>query len=237
MLPGDHPPVIPTLAPGTYPDLVAGTVAYAQGQKVLRDGLPYQAKYYTKGDDPSAVLTNPAGSPWQALYTIPGEPPATVVAAGRLNRRRRSDRGGVSSGGDASSASDLQSRWRPAASWMTAGARASCSSLEASSALAPTQKTWLKVSWTIRKKVSSRAAHADPRCSSDWLRLTRYAVTGCSSMTVLQVAGVSVRRGGCAASDMVSPAAWVLAVMPADTFPVCCRHGQLRWPQAQTMKR
>jgi chitinase len=76
VLPGDHPPVIPTLAPGTYPTW-SGTVAYAQGAKVLRDGLPYKAKYYTKGDDPSTVLTNPAGSPWQALYTIPGEPPAT----------------------------------------------------------------------------------------------------------------------------------------------------------------
>ncbi len=77
VLPSDHPPVIPTLAPGTYPTW-SGTVAYQQGQKVLRDGLPYKAKYYTKGDDPSAVLTNPAGSPWQALYSIPGEPPATA---------------------------------------------------------------------------------------------------------------------------------------------------------------
>ena len=73
VLPSDHPPVIPTTAAGTYPDW-SPTVAYAQGGRVLRDGLPYVAKYYTKGDDPSVVLTNPAGSPWQALYTIPGEP-------------------------------------------------------------------------------------------------------------------------------------------------------------------
>ena len=71
----DRPPVIPTLAPGTYPAW-SSTTAYQQGEKVLRDGLPYKAKYYTKGDDPSAVLENPAGSPWQALYTIPGEPVA-----------------------------------------------------------------------------------------------------------------------------------------------------------------
>ncbi len=73
VLPTDHPPVIPTLPPGTYPAW-SPTAAYKQGSKVLRDGLPYQAKYYTEGDDPAAVLTNPAGSPWKALYTIPGEP-------------------------------------------------------------------------------------------------------------------------------------------------------------------
>ena len=44
---------------------------------MLRDGLGYQAKYYTQGDDPAEVLTNPSGSPWKALYTIPGEPAPT----------------------------------------------------------------------------------------------------------------------------------------------------------------
>lgn len=73
VLPTDRPPVLPTAAPGTYPDWAADT-AYRQGEKVLRDGLPYQAKYYSQGNDPAAVLTNPAGSPWKALYTIPGEP-------------------------------------------------------------------------------------------------------------------------------------------------------------------
>ncbi len=76
VLPGDHPPVIPTLKPGTYPNW-SPTVAYRQGQKVIRDGLGYQAKYYTQGDDPAEVLTNPSGSPWKALYTIPGEPAPT----------------------------------------------------------------------------------------------------------------------------------------------------------------
>jgi chitinase len=76
VLPGDHPPVIPTLKPGTYPTW-SPTVAYRQGQKVIRDGLGYQAKYYSQGDDPAQVLTNPSGSPWKALYTIPGEPAPT----------------------------------------------------------------------------------------------------------------------------------------------------------------
>jgi chitinase len=73
VLPSDHPAVIPTLAPGTYPKW-SPTVSYQQGKKVIRAGLGYQAKYYTQGDDPAAVLTNPSGSPWKALYTIPGEP-------------------------------------------------------------------------------------------------------------------------------------------------------------------
>ena len=76
VLPGDHPPVIPTLKPGTYPTW-SPTVAYRAGQKVLRNGLGYQAKYYSQGDDPAQVLTNPSGSPWKPLYTIPGEPAPT----------------------------------------------------------------------------------------------------------------------------------------------------------------
>jgi chitinase len=65
--------VLPTVAPGTHPEWSADT-AFVQGTKVLRNGLPYQAKYYSLGDDPASVLTNPAGSPWKPLYTIPGEP-------------------------------------------------------------------------------------------------------------------------------------------------------------------
>jgi chitodextrinase len=72
----DHPPALPTLKAGTYPAWLPG-VAYKQGEKVLRNGLPYAAKYYTQGSDPAAVLTNPSGSPWKALYTIPGEPAPT----------------------------------------------------------------------------------------------------------------------------------------------------------------
>ena len=49
----------------------------ARARRCIRDGLGYQAKYYTQGDDPAQVLTNPSGSPWKALYTIPGEPAPT----------------------------------------------------------------------------------------------------------------------------------------------------------------
>lgn len=73
VLPTDRPPVLPTMAPGTHPDWDA-TTAYRQGEQVLRDGLPYQAKYYTQGDDPAAVLLSLGSSPWRALYTVPGEP-------------------------------------------------------------------------------------------------------------------------------------------------------------------
>lgn len=73
VLASDRPPVLPTSAPGTYPDW-ATDAAYRQGDKVLRAGLAYEAKYYSQGADPAAVLSDPAGSPWKALYTVPGEP-------------------------------------------------------------------------------------------------------------------------------------------------------------------
>jgi len=72
VLPTDHAPVIPTMAPGTYPDWTP-KATYPKGTRVLYKGLPYQAKYLTQGDVPDAFLSDPE-SPWIPLYTIPGEP-------------------------------------------------------------------------------------------------------------------------------------------------------------------
>lgn len=68
----DHPPVIPTMAPGTYPAW-SPKVTYAKGTRVLYEGLPYLAKYLTVDDVPDASLSDPE-SPWMPLYSIPGEP-------------------------------------------------------------------------------------------------------------------------------------------------------------------
>jgi chitinase len=76
VLPGSHAPTIPTLTPGTYPAWNAKTI-YHTGAKVLRDGLPYQAKYYSQGDDPLAAAAGSSDSPWTPDYTIPGEPKTT----------------------------------------------------------------------------------------------------------------------------------------------------------------
>jgi chitinase len=73
VLPSDRAPALPTLRPGTYPAWSAA-VAYHAGSRVLYQGLPYRAKYDTKGARPSANPVDPAASPWAALFTLPGEP-------------------------------------------------------------------------------------------------------------------------------------------------------------------
>jgi len=73
VLPGDHGPVLPTLPPGAHPAW-SKTRAYTAGTKVLYQGLPYQAKWANQGVSPATASTDSAGSPWKALYTIPGEP-------------------------------------------------------------------------------------------------------------------------------------------------------------------
>ena len=75
VVPGDHGPTIPTLPAGTYPAWSLST-QYQVGEKVLFQGLPYQAKWSNQGVSPATQSTDPSGSPWKALYTIPGEPAA-----------------------------------------------------------------------------------------------------------------------------------------------------------------
>lgn len=55
-----------TLPAGTYPEW-AGSTVYDGGQRVLFNGLPYQAKWWTQGDSPAAASSNPTGSPWTPL--------------------------------------------------------------------------------------------------------------------------------------------------------------------------
>jgi cellulose synthase/poly-beta-1,6-N-acetylglucosamine synthase-like glycosyltransferase/chitodextrinase len=73
VLPGDHGPSIPALPAGTYPAWSIST-QYQVGDKVLYQGLPYVAKWVNQGVSPATASTDPSGSAWQALFTIPGEP-------------------------------------------------------------------------------------------------------------------------------------------------------------------
>lgn len=66
VLPGEHPVVAPTLAAGTYPAWRAGKV-YVGGDRVLRHGIGYQAKWWTQGDRPDAAVATPYDSPWSQL--------------------------------------------------------------------------------------------------------------------------------------------------------------------------
>lgn len=66
VMPGEKPVPQPTLPPGTYPDW-SGATEYQAGQRVLLNGLPYQAKWWTKGDSPAIASVNPNNSPWIPL--------------------------------------------------------------------------------------------------------------------------------------------------------------------------
>jgi cellulose synthase/poly-beta-1,6-N-acetylglucosamine synthase-like glycosyltransferase/chitodextrinase len=84
VVPGDHAPSIPTLPAGTYPAWSVDT-QYEAGDKVLYQGLPYQAKWTNQGVSPATESTDPSGSAWEALYSTPGEPsgaPAVGTVSG-----------------------------------------------------------------------------------------------------------------------------------------------------------
>jgi chitinase len=66
VLPGETPIPQPTLPAGTYPNW-AGTADYDKGQRVLFDGVPFEAKWWTQGDSPEAASANPDSSPWTPL--------------------------------------------------------------------------------------------------------------------------------------------------------------------------
>ncbi|MEO8889849.1 MAG: chitinase [Jatrophihabitantaceae bacterium] len=69
VLPGEHPQPTPTLKAGTFPNWSA-TTTYVAGQRVLYVGVGYQAKWYTHGDVPGVVVSDPGQTPWE-LITSP----------------------------------------------------------------------------------------------------------------------------------------------------------------------
>jgi chitinase len=73
VLPGDQAPTTTTLPPGTYPAW-SPTATYVAGNRVLYAGLPYLAKWYNKEASPGEEDADPAASPWQPSFTVPGEP-------------------------------------------------------------------------------------------------------------------------------------------------------------------
>jgi chitinase len=69
VLPGDHPAATPTLPAGTYPTWSA-TAIYVGGDRVLYNGVGYQAKYWTQGNvppPPGVSLAPSVNDPWQLL--------------------------------------------------------------------------------------------------------------------------------------------------------------------------
>jgi chitinase len=73
VLPGDHPTPPTPVPDGTYPRWSA-TEVYPLGARVLFHNLPYQARWQSKAASPADEETDPSVSPWQALFSLPGEP-------------------------------------------------------------------------------------------------------------------------------------------------------------------
>jgi len=65
VLPGDKPAPLPSLPAGTYPAWNA-TEAYVAGTRVLLDGVPYQANWWTQGQWPGVAAVG--GSPWTLVF-------------------------------------------------------------------------------------------------------------------------------------------------------------------------
>ena len=47
---------------------------YARGERVQFDGLPYEARWSSKGEAPSTEYPIDPDDPWEPLFTVPGEP-------------------------------------------------------------------------------------------------------------------------------------------------------------------
>ena len=74
VLPGDTPAPTPTLPAGTYPEWARAEV-YVAGSRVMLDGVGYQAKYWTQGNQPGALPATPQeSSPWELLATPVSRP-------------------------------------------------------------------------------------------------------------------------------------------------------------------
>lgn len=74
-------PVVPTDEPFTPETVPAGThpswnpeLLYETGDKVLFDGLPYEARWPNQGEPPSTLFPVSPDSAWDPLFTIAGEP-------------------------------------------------------------------------------------------------------------------------------------------------------------------
>ena len=66
VLPGEKPVPQAKLPEGTYPDW-SGTNTYNTGDRVLFNGVPYQAKWWNQGQSPAAATSNPDSTPWVPL--------------------------------------------------------------------------------------------------------------------------------------------------------------------------
>ena len=65
VLPGDTPAPLPTLPSNTYVQWDPDT-AYVEGTRVQVGDVPYEAKWWTQGQEPGRAISG--GSPWLLVY-------------------------------------------------------------------------------------------------------------------------------------------------------------------------
>ncbi|HEX3737216.1 MAG TPA: chitinase [Solirubrobacterales bacterium] len=73
-----HAPQMVKLVSGKFPAW-SPTKVYHQGDRATFRGLPYQARWYTQGEQPLAELPVDPSAPWEPLFKYPGEPTTTGV--------------------------------------------------------------------------------------------------------------------------------------------------------------
>lgn len=78
---GSHAPKLVPLASGRLPAWSAEAV-YHQGERVSFAGLPYEARWYTRGEQPREELPSSPSAPWEPLFKYPGEPTDSGSEAG-----------------------------------------------------------------------------------------------------------------------------------------------------------
>ncbi len=66
VLPGEKPIKQPTLPNNIYPDW-SGDKAYNANDRVIFENIPYQAKWWNKGESPAAATSKASNSPWAPL--------------------------------------------------------------------------------------------------------------------------------------------------------------------------
>ncbi|MEI8238087.1 MAG: glycosyl hydrolase family 18 [Actinomycetota bacterium] len=66
VLPTDRPAATTTIPPGTYPDWVPAN-GYPAGTKIEHHGIAYVTKWYSLGQEPGALVSNPWDTPWAVI--------------------------------------------------------------------------------------------------------------------------------------------------------------------------
>lgn len=71
--PSEPPMTLTTVPAGSLPEWDP-TALYEKGTEVAYDGLPYVARWSTKGDAPMTEFPVDPGSPWEPQFDVPGAP-------------------------------------------------------------------------------------------------------------------------------------------------------------------